>query len=54
MELNQKYGNLASDESINRTVAALQANGINKTLIINKEVNKGRLNMIILKEKIGF
>lgn len=31
-----------------------QGSGINKILIVNKEVNKGRINMIIIKEKIGF
>jgi L-lactate utilization protein LutC len=31
-----------------------KGSGVNKELVINKEVNPGRLTMIIVKEKLGF
>jgi hypothetical protein len=47
MEPNKKYSVLASDESIGRAVAALQANGINAMVVENgDEAKKKLLEMI--------
>jgi len=57
-----KWEMLATDEEIKKASTALIAkmkifkigSSVNKILIINKEIDPTRLNLIFVKEKLGF